>query len=280
MDLSRRTIDHLVASDRLVLFERGLYGLPGVLRDARTLIHAAVLANTVPVVASHRSAAFLFELPGFGGRPLEVTSWLGRGTRRAGITVHETNHLPPTHRGVVDGIPVTSVARTLLDLSAVVRRERLERVLDTALARRRVTVPALQRVLVECTARGRRRTQHFRAVLAPRLGAYVPPESELEARFVELLRGHGLPSAERQVDLGDPDQWIGRVDFRFPGTNLVVEVDGAEHHRSLSDRRNDHRRQAALEAAGFRVLRFGWADVTERPVVVARTLRDVLRPAA
>src|SRR5690606_18651631 len=103
-------------------------------------------------------------------------------------------------------------------------------------------------------------------------GEYVAPESELERRFLALVRNHGLPEPERQVDLGD-DEWIGRVDFLFRGARIVVEVDGAEFHDGLLDRRRDEKRDARLAAAGWYVLRFRWSDVVDRPNRVAQAIR-------
>jgi very-short-patch-repair endonuclease len=102
---------------------------------------------------------------------------------------------------------------------------------------------------------------------------FVAPESELEALFLELVEGYGLAVPERQVDLGDGDSWIGRVDFLFRGARLVVEVDGAEFHDGLADRRRDAERDERLEAAGWTVLRFRWDDVVNRPAAVAHAIR-------
>jgi very-short-patch-repair endonuclease len=104
----------------------------------------------------------------------------------------------------------------------------------------------------------------------------VPPESELEARFLELVRRYRLGRPERQVDLGDPDGWIGRVDFFWRDERVIVEVDGAIFHNSFLDRRADEARDERLTAAGWTVLRFRWRDVVETPNEVAATIRGKL----
>ncbi len=111
--------------------------------------------------------------------------------------------------------------------------------MDTALSRKLVSRASMGRVLDDLAEHGRSGTVLFRTLLEERPEEYVAPESELEARFIELTRRHGLREPERQVDLGDADGWIGRVDFLFRGARLVVEVDGAEYHDGLVDRRVD-----------------------------------------
>jgi hypothetical protein len=174
------------------------------------------------------------------------------------------------------------VARTLFDLCGdrEVRPGRTARALDTALARRLVTMPALWRVLDELAERGRRGTVWMRTLLMERGHRYVPPESELEARFIALVHRYGLPVPERQVDLGDSDQWIGRVDFVWRAARLIVEVDGAEFHDGLLDRQHDAERDERLAATGWTVLRLRWADVVDSPDQVAATLRVRCRNAS
>jgi very-short-patch-repair endonuclease len=189
--------------------------------------------------------------------------------------VHRTLFLPDHHRRVVDTIPCTSLARTLFDLCGTERLGRSARALDTALARRMVTQPALWSVLTETAARGRAGSRTLRLLLRERGAHYVPPASELERRFVGLTERYGLPRPRRQVDVGDSDRWIGRVDFLY-GTRLVIEVDGSEHHTSFVDRSTDAQRDHDLDASGRLVLRFTWHDVVRRHVRVAGVIRSHL----
>ena len=135
------------------------------------------------------------------------------------------------------------------------------------------TVSRLWAMLDDLAEHGRAGTVLFRTLLEERGGQYVAPESELEARFIALAKGFGLAEPERQVDLGDDDGWIGRVDFLFRGSRIVVEVDGSEFHDGLVDRRHDEARDARFTAAGWHVLRFRWGDVVNRPAAVARSIR-------
>ena len=101
---------------------------------------------------------------------------------------------------------------------AQLKPARAERTVDNALARRLVTIPALWGVLNDVAATTvEPGPTVLRRVLAERGARHVAPESELEHRFVELARQYGLPQPDRQVDIGNAELWIGRVDFAVPG---------------------------------------------------------------
>jgi very-short-patch-repair endonuclease len=252
-----------------------VFRIEGAIETPQLRVLAAVLSAGADAVLSHESLAALYGLPGFDLEPPVVS--IPR-TRRTipGVRFEQSLALPPHHRRVVDGIPCTSVARLVFDLCGHVRPGRAARALDTALARKLVTMPAAWRVLDDLAERGRDGTVWMRTLLMERGLRFVAPESELEARFVRLVRDASLPQPERQVDIGDADAWIGRVDFLFRDARLVVEVDGAEFHDSLLDRRRDADRDAKLLEAGWTVLRFGWSDVNDRPRRVATSIRGVL----
>ena len=128
--------------------------------------------------------------------------------------------------------------------------------------------------------RGRPGIAVIRAILEAREPGYVAVESELEARFVELVRRAGLPEPRRQLQTGDASSWIGRVDFAYPEARLVVEVDGRRHHTAMLDRESDRARDNRLVAAGWRVVRFTWKDLTSRSAWVVTLLRELLAPTS
>jgi very-short-patch-repair endonuclease len=271
---SEKAIEHRRNRGRFLHVARGVYRLAGVPSTSRQRALAAVFAAGADAALSHESAAALPSLPGFNLEPLVVT--VERNGRRAlaGVRLEQSLEIPLHHRTVFDGIPCTTVARTLFDLCG--KRKswgRVARAMDTALARKMVTKADLWRVLIDLAEHGRDGTVMFRTLLEERGGDYVAPESELERRFVALARNAALPEPERQVDLGDEEGWIGRVDFLFRGARIVVEVDGAEFHDGLLDRQRDEERDTRLTAAGWYVLRLRWRDVVDRPTAVARAVR-------
>ncbi|HEY3724767.1 MAG TPA: DUF559 domain-containing protein [Acidimicrobiia bacterium] len=270
--LSESAIRHRRRSGRWRDVRRGVYRISGALETPRLRAVAATLAAGPDAVLSHTSAAALLGLPGFGIDPATIS--IPRARRAIyGVRVEQTLALPAHHRREIDGIPCTSVARTVFDLCGDVHARRAERALDNALARRHVTIPALWRVLDDLAVQGRAGTVLLRTLLTERGPRHVPPESELEARFLDLVARTGLEAPERQVDLGDVDEWIGRVDFVWREARLVVEVDGAAFHESLTDRRRDEVRDARLDATGWTVLRFRWADVVDHSDRVADQIR-------
>jgi hypothetical protein len=276
---TQKQVEHRLRIGRWTEPHHLVYALLGAQLDDRTRLLAAVLAADPRAAASHRSAAGVLGVPGFSiARPPHVTIPDHYERPRTPAVVHYTLFLPDHHRRIVDGIPCTSLARTIFDLCGTERLGRAARTMDTALSRRLVTIPALWNVLAETSARGRAGSRAMRLLLRERGVKYVPPASELERRFVQLIEQYGIEPPRRQVDLGDGDQWIGRVDFVF-GTGLVVEVDGAEFHTSHLDRAADAGRDEALITTGRTVLRFTWTDVTERAAQVASVVRDHLSVA-
>lgn len=213
----------------------GVLALLGTPDSFDRRVIAAVLAAPCPAFASHRCAATLLGLPGYGER-LELTVRRTSELRRPGLEAHRSNLLPDHHVTVVNCVPVTTVARTLFDLSAVVRPQRLARTVDTALARRMVTLMDLSGIARDLGVRGRRRSTAIRQILLDRGDDFAAPETEIEQEFVDLIAGSVLPQPDRQVTLGDSDGVIGRVDFLHRRARLVIETDGREHHTSLLDR--------------------------------------------
>jgi very-short-patch-repair endonuclease len=234
---------------------------------------AAVLDAGPGAAASHRSAASLWRLPGFRLDHLDVSRPHDADHHRGSLgRLHRTRSLPPHHVTSVDGIPVTTPARTLFDLAGLLPPARVERALDNAVATGPGVLRALHRMLPELAERGRTGITLMRELLAVRPLGYIAPASGLETRVVRLLAEAGV-RARRQVDLGG-DDWIGRVDLVVEGTNLVVDVDSARFHTSLLDRERDERRDADLRAAGFEPLRVTEEDVWYAPDTVVRRVLE------
>jgi very-short-patch-repair endonuclease len=198
---------------------------------------------------------------------LDVTVPTGRASR-AGIVVHRAR-IEPHERTVRDGIPTTTLPRTLLDLAAVLDARTLARAFEEAQVQHRLRPAVLAGALA--SSPGRRGATRLRALLAD---AVEPGqvESVLELRFLELCAAHDLPRPRTQAQLGP---W--RVDFWFPSLRVAVETDGARFHATAAKRARDARRDAALEAAGVRVLRLRWADVTGDPAGAAAAVRAATR---
>jgi hypothetical protein len=156
-----------------------------------------------------------------------------------------------------DGIPVTTVARTLLDLAGVASARELARAVDTAERLDRFDLGTVEDLLAR--ARGRRGAAALRRAIAGWQRRHT--RSELEDRFTELVAGSALPPPNLNVLL-DGEQSHHEVDAFWPLQRLVVQLDGFAYHRTRRDRERDAAMDADLELAGLRVVRLTWDEVT------------------
>lgn len=278
---TRRALQHAVATGRLVPVTTTVLRLPGAPDTPLARLWSAVLDSGPVAVVSHDAAAWLWGIPGFDSNPSHITRLRSGSHRQSRIcVVHHTGLLPVRHVRDCRGLPATSPARTLFDLAGTVHPKRLERAVDTALARNLVAYGDLAEVTHELAAHGRSGGGRMRDLLESRDPASGIVESELEARFRDLLRRHGLPQPERQVVLGSDSERAGRVDCVFRQARLVVELDGRPYHSSKLDRLEDGRRDLVLLRGGFRVLRLTWHHVVEREAEVVAALQELLSCAA
>jgi len=273
---SKEAIRHRREKGLLLPLRPGVLLVSGAPQSTMTRLLAAVLAAGPGACASHRTAAFLYRLPGYRERPIDVTVPRGRRPRINDVNVHSSRALPASQRRTVDAIPTTSVARLLFDLCGFVDPRRVERTLDAALARRLVTIPACWRVISDVGQNGRAGTGVMRELLEARGDGYVAPASDLEARLLRLLRDAGLPAPAREIDVGDSDRWIGRVELVYREARLLIEGDSRLHHSQLLDQASDNERDNRFGSRGWRVLRFGWKQITEHPDEVAALVRAAL----
>jgi hypothetical protein len=277
--MSDAEVDRRLRTEEWDRLARDVYRTPGSPSTWRQAVMAAVLAAGDGAAASHRSAAALWKLPGFDAGPLDVTRLRGRSRVARLGALHETRFLPPGHVTVVDAIPVTSPARTLLDLCGTLHPKRAERAVANALAMKLVTPVRLHIVLTEAGKRGRTGSGLLRRLLDERDDGQPPPESELESLLMAVLGAAGLPAPDRQVCLGNETAPIGRVDFAYRHARLVLEADSRRHHSSWLDTEADRRRDAALMATGWLVLRVTWDQLVHRPEEVTAAVRGVLERA-
>jgi hypothetical protein len=237
---------------------------------------AGVLDLGVGAVVSRTAAAALWGLSGFDSELVHVTRPRCASSRTSQLAiVHESRFLPAHHCTTRDGIPVTTVARTLFDLAGCLHPLRTARAVDNALSYHFVALENLRRVAIELVARGRRGSTLMRELLAARGAGYIPTESGLEADFLALLVAAGIELPEGQVDLGG-DGWIGRVDFYYRVLRLVIEIDSHTFHSTLLDIQADERRDESMRAAGFRVMRITEEQLRERPAEVVVRVRAAL----
>jgi very-short-patch-repair endonuclease len=224
-------------------------------------------------VASHRAAAALWGLD-VPAATVEVTVTRPRCPRPKGTILHRSSDLGAEHCTVRFGIPVTNPLRTLLDLGAVLPAWLVNEAMDSALAKRLVTLPALEVVVTTHSRRGRRGVGVLRRLLEDRLDAN--PDSVLESKMMRLCRRYDLPLPKFQYVIRHGKVFVAKVDFAYPELRLAIEVDGYEKHSSLKAFQHDRNRQNDLVELGWTILRFTWDDVVHRPEKVANRIRRVL----
>lgn len=272
LGLSKRTIDRWVSLGRLHRVHRGVYAVGRPVTTRRGRYMAAILACGSGALLSHRSAASLWDLRPHGRTPIDVSSSRRTGYRLAGIELHRTLTLAADDATAIDRIPVTGVARTLLDLAEVIDSRSLERAVERAEVLRVFDLKAIDAVLGR--ANGRRGTGSLTAVLK-RIGPPPPTRSELERRFVDLCRDAALPSprVNSRIDLGDRAL---EVDFLWPDAHLIVEADGFETHATHAQFERDRRRDQRLTLAGYRVIRVTWRQLEDAPHHVSGMIASLL----
>ncbi len=245
-----------------------VYRLVGSPWGPRPALRALMLDVGGEVWASAYTAAALHGFDGFElAPPFDVTIRRGRDVKRVGHRIHTTFTLDPIDETRIGGFPVLSPARTLIDLARTADSRTLTVALDSALRDRRVTEYHLHRRIVALRAIGRYGLDRLIDVIASReviRGAH----SYLERRFLELVDERDLPRPTPQRVLGSTQGRVIRVDFRFPGSRVVVETLGYEWHRTKEQMSRDAARLNALIADGFRPYQFTYDQVIGHPVEV------------
>jgi very-short-patch-repair endonuclease len=253
-------IERALRRGRLHRVHHGVFSLVAAgARPPLAAEHGALLACGPNAVLSHETAARLHGLPTAGsGTPAEIHLTLvggDRGRRRPGLRVHRTESLHPSEHHRLHALPVTSVARTALDLAAGLGGPALERLVERALSQTSATK------LSELLQRhpGRPGSSAIRQLLDPaRPSAEV--WSRAEARLLDLIRTTDLPVPEANVLLGR-----FRPDLLWRPQRVIVEFDSYAHHSSQRAFRADRERHNSLAADGWQIIHITWEQLTERP---------------
>jgi very-short-patch-repair endonuclease len=272
LGLSEQAIERRLRAGRLHLLHRGVYAVGHRVLSRRGLWMAAVLACGPDAVLSHAAAAALWDVRASGGVRIDVTVLGAGGRSRAPLRIHRRPTLRPEETSVHDGIPVTTPARTLLDLAATLTPRQLERALDQTEVLRLFDLASFDALLAAHA--GERGVGRLRDVLRSHTAGTTLTRSKLEELLLALCRRRGLPPALVNEHVAGEQR-----DFVFPRHRLVVETDSWEFHRTRAAFENDRRRDAELARAGWRTLRFTHRQLTNAPNDVAQALEAALNHA-
>lgn len=241
------------AAGRLRLIHAGVYLVSGVRPtfESRTLAQCLRGASGVTLAAGH-TAAILWGLDGVTSDGIEVITTRNMRSSEGDVTIRRVVEISPCDVSCSRGIPVTSVARTLLDLAAVLREEELECALDDALRRRLVSVPRMLWRVRDVGAQGRRGAGVLENLVRGRVGG-AANESVLEVKVWRFLRGLDVQAPRRQHVVKDAGRFIARVDFAYPEVKLAIEAHSFRWHSGRIDWERDVGRDHALRRLGWTV---------------------------
>ncbi|CAN5637133.1 DUF559 domain-containing protein [soil metagenome] len=293
--LTRQMVRLRVRKGRFAPLHRGVYQV-GPRLSARADEMAAVLACGGRAVLSHRSAAALWGLlpwPHTAGSPESIPREVSvfrsdRGAADAGVLAHRVTTFGPDDRTIREAIPVTTAARTILDIATLVARRPgtaegdplppvahrdLERVVARA---EREGLAALADVRARLDASPRWPGSVLLREILDVEGGPAFTRSEAEARFLELVRSADLPPPQTNTRVGRFE-----LDVLWKGAGLAIEVDGYGFHASRDRFEGDRIRDAELAARGILVIRVTWRQIRDAPAaVVGRVARALGRAEA
>jgi len=233
---------------------------------------AAIAVTASGGVLSHRAAAHLHSLDGIPEPAIEVTVPASCSWRHDGTIVHRAQSMDRADVLEVDGIDVTSSARTLVDLGAVVDADTVEQVLDDAL-RRGVSPQWIAQTLDRLARPGRSGTGTLRRVLERPDRRGPLPDSVFERLVERICVAAGLPAPERQVEVRDETgRVVGRIDVGWPERRIGVEGHSRRWHSGTLRGERDRVRDNRLTALGWELLYASWSD-TEHPEALMRDVR-------
>lgn len=235
---------------------------------------AACLWAGEQTAASHRTAATLWRLDGFARGRVEIATTCRRRPHGLPVVVHRFDRWLLADITTIEGIPVTSLRRTLLDLAGIKDR-RLEGALDHALGRGLTSLGGLWLLYEAEWTRGRRGIAILRHLLAERTTSTAPTQSALERMYLRIVEEYALPAPVRQYAMNL--SWgQAHIDFAYPRSEVAIEIDSHAWHMDRKSFERDRERDNELQQLGWQVLRFTWAKLRWEPERVAALVSAAL----
>jgi hypothetical protein len=279
--MTERDIERRVRVERLVRLQRGVLKVAGSPDNWHQRAFVACLAHGPGAVLSGSSAARLLGLDLPPSEVVELTVPRSvRPKRSPRVSVHRSRYLPDHDRTSKLGLPVTTAARTLLDLAGRLTSEEMCRVLDDAVIRNLVRAREVSLVLSDprySTTPGR---GMLRAALAPLLDQKRPAESVPEMEIVRLLAREGIPSPVLQYEVSDGGVLIARLDLAWPECRVGLEVDSFQYHSSPRALARDRNRSNELAKRDWFMIHTSPDEFRKDPRSVLQAIRTQLRRRA
>jgi very-short-patch-repair endonuclease len=262
--LSRREIERRLEAGWLVRLYEGVYAVGHTALTDKSHLIAAVYACGPEALAGYRSAGTMWGVMRWPRR-IEVTAPRGRKPKK-GVIVHRSRLIHDEDRARIDNIPVTSLARTLVDLADVLSEKQLANAVHEAEIKRLFDGRQIERVLHRLP--GRKGRHKLTRVLTAYRDVQPFTRSRAERLVLEMCQDHGVPKPRTNT-------WVDihEVDFYWPEANLVLEFDGGAVHRTTKAFYEDRKRDRALAARGIHVIR---ATDRDEPASLADEIRKIL----
>jgi len=269
LGLTSQAISLRARSGRMHRLHHGVYAVGHTVLTARRRWMAAVLAAGPAAVLSHASAAALWDLRRSSAVLIDVTT-RRTGRARPGLRIHRPRTLRPDETTTKDAIPVTTPARTILDLAATLHTAHLENVLDRNEILELTDHPSL--AALAGAHPGHRGAGKLLATLDTYDAGRELTRSGLEVLFRRVCHDHGLPTPRVNTSVQGKE-----VDFLFEHARLIVETDSWRYHKTRRAFEHDRARDVTTTRAGYRTLRFTDRQLTDDPHSVAAAIRATLR---
>jgi very-short-patch-repair endonuclease len=269
-------LQHRVTRGRLVRAHPGVYSFPSWPESWRRRLWCAHLDAGPQSAVSHEAAAALHGLLNFPPGPVHLLTPHGdhhRGPRPNYL--HQSRDFGPDHVTRIDGLSVTTLARTFCDLAATARRGRLTRALEDAHLTRRCSIASVLALATELNRPGKRGLGWLIKTLEDRGPGRAVPESALEARLVKVLRQGGFKDLRLQHELPWRPHVPDRVDVLVNG-RIIVEADSRRWHGRVDSMADDRRRDRDAQIHGYPLYRFLYEEVMHEPDVVCETLNEAV----
>lgn len=264
-------IEVRLGAGRLHRLHRGVYAVGRSVVSIEGKWLAGVLFCGPAAALSHRSAAALWGIRGSSARTIEVT--VPSNSKPHGVIRRHRGILPPDEVTEHEGIPVTTVPRTIFDMAAISPPETVESMLREAEYRRLYDRLSLHDLLERYPRR--RGSKAVRAALARVEERPGRIRSRLEERFLPFLDSHRLPRPRFNAWLEVGGKRC-QVDCLWPSSRQIVELDGWEGHGTRSAFRDDRARDRRLRVAGYGVTRIAWSELDDEADAVAADLRALV----
>jgi len=271
-----RTIDRRVAQGYWMTLLPGVFALTGTRDTFERRLWAGWLAVGPGALISHESAAEVQRIPNVIRNRVVLTNPHGQHHRLPGVIVHQLDDLLPEHRTAAEGLPITTPARTIVDLAAVVHPARLSPIVEATHHARIASYSEVGVCMTSIARRGKPGIRHLARTLDKLTATKGVTMSKLERLLLELIADARLPRPTSQFAFPGRVFTNGCVDAAYVDAKLIIEADGRAWHTRIADVKRDRDRDNDAARHGWQTLRLLWEHITADRQATGELIRDVL----